>query len=320
MHVTPSIRPFLLTASLLIVVAVLLACGSGRVAAESHDASRAARFDPGDWGAPVSIDLGGVAGLNTPALEGCPAEAPDGRALFFASNRDGQIDIWVSHRQSASAEWGTPEKLPDPVSVEGFNDFCPSPQSDGGLLFVSTRPGGCGTGTADIYRTRLHPTNGWLEPEHLGCEVNSAGNEFSPSHVEARGGMLFFSSDRDGGPGQDKIYVSLRRPDGSWGAPTEVVELNAPGASTARPFVSQDGRVILFDSNRAGGVGGPDIWASTRADPGEPWSEPVNLGPGINTEGPETRPWLSRDGTRLYLGSNRAGGEGDLDIYVSVRR
>ena len=79
-----------------------------------------------------------------------------------------------------------------------FEDFCPTPLPGGELLFVSRRPGGCAEGAADIYFTRLHPDQGWLEPEHLGCEVNSAADEFSPAYVPAGGGMLFFSSNRDG--------------------------------------------------------------------------------------------------------------------------
>lgn len=265
------------------------------------------------WGPASSVDLGGVNHLNTPALEGCPFESPNGRTLFFASNRDGQIDIWTSTRESGNGAWGEPERLPAPVNSE-FNDFCPTPLPGDGLLFVSTRPGGCGG--ADIYQTRLHPTLGWLDPEPLGCEVNSAGNEFSPSHVPAAGEMLFFSSDRGG---QDDIYVTVRGPDGGWGSPAPVAELNFPDFNSARPNVSQDGRTIVFDSNRPGGLGGADVWSAMRASVHEPWLEPARLGPNVNTEFNETRASLSRDGKRLYFGSNRPGYQGDSDIFVAIR-
>lgn len=268
------------------------------------------------WGPAVSVDPDGSADLNTAALEGCPIEGPDGLSLFFASNRDGPIDLWVSHRKDRNSPWGTPQKLPEPVN-SASNDFCPTPLPGGRLLFVSTRPGGCGVGTADIYETRLHPTQGWREPEHLGCDVNSAANEFSPSYVGAGGGMLFFSSDR---AGQDDIYVSTRGPGGHWGAAVAVAELNAPGFSTVRPNVSQDGREIVFDSNRPGGSGGPDIWTATRRSVSDAWSSPVNLGPNVNSEFGETRASLSRDGKRLYFGSNRPGFQGNFDIFVSTRR
>lgn len=269
-----------------------------------------------EWGPAVSVDPGGGSGLNTAALEGCPHESPSGLSLFFASNRDGQLDIWVVHRAGRGSGWGEPEKLPAPVN-SAHNDFCPTPLPGGGLLFVSNRPGGCGVGSADMYQTRLRPAGGWTEPGHLGCEVNSPANEFSPSYVAAGGQMLFFSSDR---AGQDDIYVAERSPEGGWGPASPVVELNAPGFNTARPNVSPDGREIVFDSNRPGGFGGPDIWTSTRRTVVHPWSEPVNVGPNVNSPFGETRASLSRDGKRLYFGSNRPDHQGNFDLFVSTRR
>jgi hypothetical protein len=271
-----------------------------------------------NWGPASSVDPGGFNNVNTPALEGCPAESPDGRMLFLASNRDGGqggIDIWVAFRDGPHQPWSDPVNLPPPVN-SAWDDFCPTPLTGGELLFVSRRDGGCGEGSSDIYFTRLHPTQGWLEPVHLGCEVNSAGDEFAPSYVEAGGGMLFFSSNRDG---THKIYVSAQEPDGWFGPPTEVVELNAPGFNTLRPNVSHDGREIVFDSDRPGGFGGFDIWSATRANVLQPWSAPVNLGPNVNSVFSETRASLSRNGKRLHFGSARPGGQGSSDIYLSTR-
>lgn len=66
---------------------------------------------------------------------------------------------------------------------------------------------------------------------------------------------------------------------------------------------------------------GNDIYSATRATVDDAWSTPVNLGPNVNgtSASSETRPSLSWDGTTLYFGSNRAGGEGDSDHYVSKR-
>ncbi|NIP78624.1 MAG: hypothetical protein GWM90_05230, partial [Gemmatimonadetes bacterium] len=252
----------------------------------------------GGPGTAVSVDPGGAHGVNTAAVEGCPIESPNGQRLFFASDRaggEGGIDIWVAHRDPERGAWIEPENLPAPVN-SAFNDFCPTPLPGGVLLFVSSRPGGCGEGTTDIYRTRHDPAMGWLEPEHLGCEVNSAGNEFSPSYVGAGGGTLFFSSDRNGGP--HEVFASARRPNGGWGTPVAVTELNAPGYSTARPNVSPSGLEIVFDSDRPGGLGGNDIWTSTRASVFAPWSDPMNAGAGVNSAASESRPTLSRDGRR----------------------
>jgi len=292
--------------------------GPVQPAADSEVLTPSFAVAPGaPWGAASSVDLGGLLGVNTAATEGCPIESNNGRSLFFASNRAGQLDLWVSSR-NGKGDWGAPERLPAPVNTTA-NEFCPTPLPGGGLLFVSTRDDGqnCGVGTSDIYETRRHPSGGWAEPTHLGCTVNSGGNEFSPSYVGAGGGMLFFSSNSSG---VFRIYVSLRATDGSWGAPSEVSELNLDGYDTSRPNVSPDGRVIVFDSDRPGGLGSYDIWSAYRQSPGSAWSDPMNLGSAVNSSASESRATMSRDGRRLYFGSTKAGFEGGSDIFVAERR
>jgi Tol biopolymer transport system component len=273
------------------------------------------------WGPAVRVN--GSALLNTPALEGCPNESPDGRSLYFASNRAGDIDIYVSHRQP-NGEWGDPELLPKGTNSvnSSANDFCPTALPDGGLMFVSERNDGrnCGTGTADIYESDYRPGDGWTAPRHLGCVVNSAGSEFAPSYVAAGGGMLFFSSSRGSG-GKHSIYVSVRGPDGEWQQPMPVAELNASGYNTFRPNASADGREIVFDSDRPTSTGA-DIWYAYRANVNSPWSAPMRLagggGTAVNSAASETRASLSRDGQRLYFGSNRDGVS--FDLFVAERR
>ena len=85
------------------------------------------------------------------------------------------------------------------------------------------------------------------------------------------------------------------------------------------PFISRDGLSLYFASDRAGGFGGFDIWVSQRPSVNDPWGEPQNLGPNINTPSVENSPTLSPDGRRLYFQSDRPGGFGDLDLYVSER-
>ena len=268
-----------------------------------------------EWGPAQSIDPGGALGVNTDALEGCPIESPDAHSIYFASDRPGGkggIDIWVSYRQSPNHPWEEPVNLPEPVNSP-MNDFCPTPLNGGRLLFVSNRGSECGSG-GDIYQTRLHPVAGWAEPQHLGCEVNSSGNEFAPSLVE-RGGetILFFSSDRSG---NHDIYSSTLQKSGVWGNATPQAELNSP-SDDARPNIRWDGLEIVFDSVRSGGA--PDIWTSSRSSLSAPWADPVRLGAFVNSDAGESRASLSRDGRRLYFGSSRDGGQGNSDIYVSER-
>jgi len=268
----------------------------------------------GSWGLAVAEP-----GVNTSAAEGCPIESPDGLSLYIASNRAGGTgtpdpnDIWVFHRESVDGTWSAAENVGAPVNST-FADYCPTPLQGNALLFVSTRPGGCGGG--DIYLGRNNPALGW-SIKHLGCDATGAGpnfpgGEFGPSLVEtAEGTFLFFSSDGYTPGGPQDIYMSHQLADGTFAPASAVTELNS-AASDLMPNVRKDGLEIVFNSNRTGGFGGQDVYTSSRASTVDPWSAPVNLGPTINTSGNETRSSLSWDGLRLHFGR-------DGDIYVSTR-
>jgi hypothetical protein len=256
--------------------------------------------------------------LNTPSLDGCPIQSPDGLSLYMASNRPrfagdsrSDLDIWVAHRESPNAPWGAPENLGAPVNSTA-NDFCPTPVRGRGLFFVSNRAGDGACGGADIYFARHNPAHGWSDPLHLACTSdggpNSPLDEMGPSYINAGGPSLYFSSGPD-------IYVSERLREDSFGPAEPVAELNSP-ASDIQPNVRRDGREIVFASNRL--AGDQDLWVATRESVDDPWSAPVNLGSAVNTAANETRPSISWDGTTLYFG-RAPGPEGSTDIFVTNR-
>ena len=276
-------------------------------------ATAVAAMSVGTWSGVSSVEsIPGTSGdLNTTALEGCPFVAQRNDVLYFASNRAGGmggLDIWYSLRDDTGA-WGSPINFSEVNTAA--NELCPMAHRNGKtFLFISARPGGCGGD--DIYMTRRHVTLGWASPVNLGCTVNSAANEASPSLLETE---LYFSSTRSGGLGD--IYVSPF--DGTaFGAPALVSGLNT-SQDDFRPNLRRDGLEIFFDSNRPGGIGGLDLWTSTRTSTSDPWATPSNLGAGVNSTVNDLRPSLSWDGTTLYFGSLRAGGEGSQDLYVITR-
>jgi Tol biopolymer transport system component len=276
----------------------------------------AANGDFGSWSPAVRVEAAGAdAAFNGPSLDGCPFVSREGKTFYMASNRPGGlggIDIWVSTRASVDEPWGAPANAGPPVNSPA-NDFCPTISRDGHLFyFVSNRGGGCGGD--DIYTTRLRP-DGWDPVANLGCDVNSAGNEASPFPLPERddGPVLYFSSTR---AGSSDLYRSESH-GGVFGAAAAISELNS-AAQDGQPNLRRDGLEIFFFSNRPGSAGN-DIYAATRVSTSEPWSTPVNLGPNVNSAASETRPSLSWDGTTLYYGSNRAGGDGDSDHYVTTR-
>jgi Tol biopolymer transport system component len=305
-------RAILITAAALTLV--------GLAAAASH----------GSWAQAQKIDTMGANSteLNTPALEGCPIQSPDGLSLFMASNRPGGkggLDIWMATRRSTSAPWGAPQNLGEPVN-SAADDFCPTPVGTKGLFFVSREalPGACGQG--DIYFTHRSAAGVWAEPERLLCAPagpNSALDEQGPSWVDVSGRLrgkklLFFSRSSAAPSVAGEIFVSGRESGARFGPATPVTELNDATANDIQPNVRADGLEVVFTSNRSGTLGGQDLWAATRSSLNDPWSAPVNLGQIVNTDAAETRPSLSLDGTQLLFGRT-PGPEGSGDIFVTTR-
>lgn len=268
----------------------------------------------GPWKPPVSAEQGSNSELNTASNDGCPILSPDGLSLFMATNRPGGLggqDIWVAKRKSVTAPWGAPVNLGAPVN-SAADDFCPDPVIGKGLFFVSkrTEPNG------DIYFTRQNWKGEWQEPIHLGPNINSADQEWSPSFfIDDRGrAILYFGSTRPGGPGLQDIYYSVNF------GPAQLApgELNTP-YNDARPNVRSDGNEIVFDSDRPGTLGGPDIYTASRKSDSKPWPAATQL-IDLSSAAPDTRASLSWDGSMMVFGSARAGGEGMADIYVTTRR
>jgi len=151
---------------------------------------------------------------------------------------------------------------------------------------------GCGSANADF--TFGGRTN-------LGPGINSSDNEYGPS-ISSDGLEFYFSSGRSGGYGGDDLWV-CKRPttDDNWGTPMNLGPTVNSATRDGQPEISADGLSLFFDSYRSGGYGGTDIWVTKRRTKDDPWEEPVNLGPIINTFGSELDVSPSADGLELYF-------------------
>jgi len=312
---TQSSQRFAVASSLVLLATVLLVPTAG---AQEYS----------EWAAPVN--LGPV--VNSNFDEQHMGISKDGRSLYFGSNRPGGcggIDIWVSGRESTSEPWGEPQNLGCTVNSSADDFGSNLAGNDHFMYFNSNRnvPGACGL--LDLYVTRRRnkrDDSGWQTPVNLGCQINTSTRESGASFFEddETGEItLYFNAQPNalglpGGTGLLDVYVSTLGPDETFGPGVPVSELNTPFGDT-RTAIRQDGLEIFFASTRPGGSGGFDLYTSTRASTTDPWSEPVNLGPVINSSAADEAPSLSFHGTELYFFSTRGGGFGLRDLYVITR-
>jgi TolB protein len=154
------------------------------------------------------------------------------------------------------------------------------------------------------------------EPELFAPDI--ASTEFSEVRLtlspDGRA-ALWFSRNRPGGAGGYDIWISRR--DGRQWSAAAPVPFNSPQRDFD-PAFSADGRYVYFCSDRAGGLGGDDIYRVTVTAQG--FGAPEHLGPVVNSAGNEFAPMLSPDGTRLLFSSDRPGGAGRHDLYVAQQR
>ena len=210
-------------------------------------------------------------------------------------------------------EWVKPENM-GPIVNSSSDELGPVIYR-GQLYFSSDKPGGCGG--YDIYVSTMEG-GVWGAPDSV-WPLNSEYNERAPSIACVDGHpVVFFASDRD--VGYD-VWASRNdslcphTPISAWNPPDLVSEVSTPYYDEGMPTISPDGNTLYFGSDRPDGYGGSDIWVSYRI--GKGWTEPENLGSVINSPYNEAGPSISDDGRILYFSSNRPGGYGGIDLYMS---
>jgi len=227
---------------------------------------------------------------------------------------------------NADFTFGTPTNLGP--TVNGPDDVLGVSISFDGLeiYFCSDRPGGYGG--YDLWMaTRPTIDDDWSTPVNLGSTVNSQYTYMAPS-ISADGLTLYFS-DYDyssqpylpGGFGStDTWMVTRQMVDAPWSSPVNVGQpVNFTGGDIC-PNISADGLSLYFACGVSrGGPGWYDLWLATRATTDNEWGAPKELGPSVNSPLIDICPSISSSGLVLFFSSNRTGGQGDYDIWMTRR-
>jgi hypothetical protein len=150
--------------------------------------------------------------------------------------------------------------------------------------------------------------------------VNSSSHEHNPS-ISADGLSLYFISTRPGGVGGRDIWITTRETtDDDWGEPVNLGPTFNTPVGEYGVSISSDGLSLYFDTRQSGASGAvDDLWVATRATTDDDWSNPISLGPTVNSSADECYPSVSSDGLAVYFCSNRSGGIGTYDLWVTTR-
>jgi len=200
--------------------------------------------------------------INTSFNEGAQCISQDGQWLIFTGcnfpEGYGSCDLYISY--STPEGWSAPENMGPKINSTSW-ESAPSLSPDKrDLYFASARPGGFGA--SDIYVSHRLPNGRWGEPENLGAEINTVGDERSP-FIHADNQTLYFTSNGLPGYGGDDLFLSRKSAKGKWGAaknlgyPINTIE------NESSLFITADGATAYYASDRSDSRGGIDLYTFT---------------------------------------------------------
>lgn len=280
------------------------------------DASRLPTCDPSkEFGEPVLIE---GANINTPEQEGSPRLSDDELTLYFSAVRsavDGPTsNVYVATRAAFGMPFGNVKKVAG-VNTDDHDEYAPNITPDGLTIFFERQSLAPPYDNDFWTATRTNPTQTFggaapLAGFNTGAYegklfVPESANEVYFARQLGVQADIFFAKIVNG------VYVS-----------NKIEEIASP-QNDYQAVVSRDGLTMYFSSARPlPDAGGNDlnIFRSTRANKDAVWGQPAPVDP-LNKPGQIDEPsWLSRDGCRLYMYSDRAGaGPNSQDLYVATR-
>jgi outer membrane protein OmpA-like peptidoglycan-associated protein len=253
-------------------------------------------------------------GVNTTDDDFGLVQGPAGTYAILTSNRgtgEGRQDLWRSNfslgmikEDPAKATFTQLEGV-NTGENEGTATFTP----DGLTMIFAAAGRGDETGRSDLYQAD-RVGNQWTNIRNLRA-LNSEEWESHPT-LSADGRTLYFVSDREGGIGEQDIYVSTRVGE-NWTAPQNLGPVVNSPYHEASPFIAADGRTLYYSSLGKPGLGGYDVFVTRNT--GGVWSTPENAGTPVNSEADEMFFSAELGTLHAFVASNRDTSLGGLDVF-----
>jgi|GEM_PF-1030412 len=254
-------------------------------------------------------------GVNSAFMESHPVISPDGKTLFFSRKNHPQNigeenldDIWVSYLQ-ADSSWTKAVNVGVPLNNKEAN------------AVVAVDPSGTVLYLTDVYQSdrkegvavsRLIGRS-WSFPERLAVDDFYNQSPQAAYHLSVDGRILLMSVQREEGLGKRDLYVSFENWDGEWTKPLNLGTIINTVGDEGSVLLAADGKTIFFSSDWHSSFGGFDLFVSRRLDDSwTNWSEPKNLGRGINTPGDDCCISMPAAADSIFFASSAGGQNSDL--------
>lgn len=167
---------------------------------------------------------------------------------------------------------------------------------------------------SDICEIKLNKQGTWNSPKAIKNKtINTSFFEGSAT-LTADGNVMYFVSDRKGEKKSTDIYMVERKDGKDWGTAKPLPDnINTKGRETT-PFITPDGQYLFFSSDGLLGMGGTDVFVSRNL--GDSWSDPINLGNGVNTVNNDTHFIYSSSLKKAYVsGLQIIGNKASIDVF-----
>ena len=258
--------------------------------------------------------------INSKFTEAKPLVSHDGNTLYFSrlfhpDNIGGKADpqdIYVS--KFINGQWTTAQNKGFPLNDQFANGVC-SISPDGNKLLVINGYHPDGSITPGVSISNLTAI-GWGDPISLDIKGFENFSEFQDFFLSADERVIIMAVERNEGYGDQDLYVSLKIGEKSYSKPINLgLSVNTPKAEFA-PFLSPDNTTLYFASDGHGGYGQSDIFKTKRLDESwHSWTEPQNLGPGVNTSSWDAYFSITASGDFAYFVSSEGTRRGQENIY-----
>ncbi len=200
--------------------------------------------------------------INSNLNEGAQTLSQDGEWLIFTGcnfpDGLGSCDLYVSFLGADG--WSEPENLGNRINTE-FWESAPSLSPDKKDLYFASRRSD-GYGGSDIWVSHLQPNGRWTEPENLGPEINTSGDETCP-FIHADNQTLYFVSNGLQGYGGDDLFMARKGPKGNFSLPRNLGYPINTIENEGSLVITADGSTAYYAADQADSRGGLDLYTFT---------------------------------------------------------